>query len=149
MIRTGEISVARKMKKNVKDNEKNNEKNNEKKDVRRQSKSSQVRLSPSISQIASSESELASESSHSNACEVANHHFRRCHLCGCVSESSSGRVQACSACGKVMAPFFFFDEHSTLTLSTSELRPSVQFAQHSTDSSQAQHPPVRGLTAFW
>ena len=141
MVRTGEISVAKKMIKNVKDNEK--------KDVRRKLKSPQVRLSPSISQIASCESELASETSHFNACEVASLHFRRCHLCGCVSESSSGRVQACSACGKVMAPFFFFDEHSTLTLSTSELRPPVQFAQHSTDSSQAQHPPVRGLTAFW
>ena len=83
------------------------------------------------------------------ASEIASLHFRRCHLCGGVSESSSGRVQACSKCGKVMAPFFFFDELLTRTLSSSEIRTGNYSFPQSTDNSQAPYPPLRGLTAFW
>ncbi len=69
-----------------------------------------------------------------------NIHYRRCHICNQVTESDKGRVHACAQCGKVMAPFFFFEECETPILSEFELRPFV---------SPGQHPPVRGLTAFW
>jgi len=67
-------------------------------------------------------------------------HYRRCHICNEVTEVESGTVKSCGSCGKVMAPFFFFEESETPIASEFELRPTYTLGKH---------PPVRGLTAYW
>jgi rRNA maturation endonuclease Nob1 len=72
--------------------------------------------------------------------ESTRTHFRRCHICGTVTENEGKAVQRCTHCGKAMAPFYFFDEDKVDALSESDPRPVVLPGLRS---------PVRGLTAYW
>lgn len=71
-------------------------------------------------------------------------HFRRCHLCSSVTESEEHPVENCSACGKPMAPFYFFNDVEVIPLSESELRPGPE-----EDRISGERLPVRGFTAYW
>lgn len=72
--------------------------------------------------------------------ETKSTHFRRCHICGEVTEKIGATVNRCGHCGKTMAPFYFFEEERVQPLSEHEFRPPRQ---------DGGRFPVRGLTAFW
>jgi hypothetical protein len=61
-------------------------------------------------------------------------------MCGCVSESQGGLVLLCGHCGKVLAPFCFFDDFETPAFGAESLR---------TPLLAGGDAPVRGLTATW
>lgn len=65
--------------------------------------------------------------------------YRRCHICDSVT---GGRepVLKCGACGKHMAPFFFFDVRQSLIYSDLPLD-----RNKSTD----KYKPIEGLTVYW
>ncbi len=67
-------------------------------------------------------------------------HFRRCHVCSQVNEGHSQPVEKCHFCGKIMAPFFYFDEAKTETLSDDQMRPEYY---------GRQFRPIYGLTTYW
>lgn len=69
-----------------------------------------------------------------------NVHFRKCHVCGSISEKSEEPVKKCSKCEKSLAPFFYFDDHTKVTLSDMHLRPPLL---------DGEFLPIHGLTVVW
>ena len=67
-------------------------------------------------------------------------HVRRCHVCGEISEKEHKHVDRCEHCGKPMAPFFYFDETTTIAPSDDDLLPQVK---------DNEYWPIWGLTAIW
>lgn len=66
-------------------------------------------------------------------------HYRRCHVCGAVTESFQ-KIERCECCGKHVAPFFYFDDLATTPPSDSgvdgrKTEPGIK--------------PLLGLTAYW
>lgn len=66
-------------------------------------------------------------------------HFRRCHVCGAVTEQKQ-RIDRCDSCGKPIVPFLYYDDAQVGTLSESQLLEKI---------GQGQVLPIRGLTAYW
>jgi hypothetical protein len=66
--------------------------------------------------------------------------YRRCHICGAITEKSGSSVQRCGSCGKNLAPFYFFDEMSVVPLSDHESTPGWRVGDRR---------PLRGFTAIW
>lgn len=79
-------------------------------------------------------------------------HFRRCHVCGGITEVKEKTVDHCSHCSKPFAPFFFFDEAETISLpddrplSESLTSRAVPEADLKTSSN---YRPLIGLTVYW
>lgn len=67
-------------------------------------------------------------------------HIRRCHICGAISSSPEGQVDQCENCGKVLAPFFYFDDRITIVVSEGQLRPPLLSGEYN---------PIQGLTVYW
>lgn len=67
-------------------------------------------------------------------------HYRRCHLCGTMNQCEGDSVERCLECGKVLAPFFYFDERLVAIPSDNHLRPPLLMSEYQ---------PVRGLTVVW
>ena len=67
-------------------------------------------------------------------------HIRRCHVCGKVNESCGNPVEKCFSCGKSIAPFYYFDEAGTETMSENCTRPV---------STEGQFRPIYGLSTYW
>lgn len=65
--------------------------------------------------------------------------IRRCHICNHCSESESA-VYKCSQCGKLFAPFFYFDDKRKPVQADYTLRPM---------NLNGQWRPIQGLTAYW
>lgn len=65
-------------------------------------------------------------------------HFRRCHVCGAVTERKDP-VDQCDACGKHISPFFYFDE-KTIAVKDQGGAPAL---------GKGQVRPIIGLAAFW
>ena len=68
-------------------------------------------------------------------------HFRLCHLCGTVNWSYSELVKDCSACGKHLAPFYFFDESKAMGLPSTYVISKVLPLE--------SYPAIVGLTVYW
>lgn len=49
-------------------------------------------------------------------------HFRRCHVCGAVTERNE-RIDQCDHCGKWLVPFFYYDEVLAPPASDDQERP--------------------------
>ena len=65
--------------------------------------------------------------------------YRRCHVCGAVTESFV-KIESCGSCGKSVAPFFYFDDLSA----------SVPSDAKGYDFRQVKgYRPLVGLTAYW
>ncbi|MDZ4660518.1 MAG: hypothetical protein SGJ18_02745 [Pseudomonadota bacterium] len=67
-------------------------------------------------------------------------HFRRCHICGQVNENRTLPVEKCKFCGKVMAPFYYFDEAKAEAITDNGMRP--EYFGH-------QFKPLYGLSTYW
>lgn len=65
-------------------------------------------------------------------------HFRRCHVCGAVTERNDP-VDQCETCGKFISPFFYFDERTI----------AVKAESGSVNPGQGQMRPLIGLAAYW
>ncbi len=83
-------------------------------------------------------------------------YFRRCHICGFTNQSSDEAVCSCHCCGRVLIPFFYFDERFVPTLDESRAR-STNHADisggvknvESHVESHGGYGPIQGLTAYW
>ena len=68
-------------------------------------------------------------------------YFRRCHMCGAVSEIENDcHIQCCENCGKPWARFRYFDDRLTPTQSDKALR---------TPLNEGEWIPINGLTVYW
>ncbi len=67
-------------------------------------------------------------------------HIRRCHVCGKVNECHNHQVGRCDFCGKIMAPFYYFDDAQIEPLADNQVRPEYH---------GQQFKPLYGLTAYW
>ncbi len=65
-------------------------------------------------------------------------HFRRCHVCGAVTERKDP-VDRCEHCGKFISPFFYFDEKSI----------TVEDEKGALAPTQGHVRPLIGLAAYW
>ena len=65
-------------------------------------------------------------------------HFRRCHVCGAVTERKNP-VDQCELCGKFIAPFFYFDEKTI----------AIEDRGGTLVPGQGQVRPLIGLAAYW
>lgn len=74
-------------------------------------------------------------------------HYRVCHHCGEVNEGHDCLVTECHACGKALAPFYYFDESRAMGLKPAER--SVYEEKMISRLPRSQYPPVFGLTAYW
>ena len=66
-------------------------------------------------------------------------HYRRCHICGCVTERDA-EIEKCSSCGKPVAPFVYYDDKSTPVPTDIDKR---------TLFLDGEFRPIIGLTAYW
>lgn len=73
-------------------------------------------------------------------------HFRRCHFCGETTEVQNGLVDHCCGCGKVLAPFYYFDESREMGLKSEA---QYQSEYKSSALPFREYPPIWGLTAYW
>lgn len=73
-------------------------------------------------------------------------HIRRCHVCGAVNEAKNILVHHCDGCGKLLAPFFYFDESRVMGLKSEE---AYQAEYKSSALPHREYPPIWGLTAYW
>ncbi len=71
-------------------------------------------------------------------------HFRRCHICGHLTDQELGLVETCSGCGKVLAPMFYFDERRALGLKS-----EIDIERMTTSLPRQEYPPIFGLTVYW
>ena len=82
-------------------------------------------------------------------------HIRRCHICGNVNEKKKDFVTKCTSCGKVLAPFMFFDDKNDfdpankITIKTIDLDNARHKAGSLYEHLKSQYPPLRGLTVYW
>ena len=67
-------------------------------------------------------------------------HFRRCHVCGCLSSVREGKVEQCQHCERVLAPFFYFDDRFTVVYGDERIRPQ---------NLENEYVPILGLTVHW
>ena len=74
-------------------------------------------------------------------------HYRACHICGHINESTDCLVGDCTACGKHLAPFYYFDESRAMGLAP-QTRSSYEEKMRSV-LPHREYPPVYGLTAYW
>jgi hypothetical protein len=81
-----------------------------------------------------------SQSKPRSSARKALTHIRRCHICSKVTEKEYEIVKSCEHCGKVMAPFYFFNEQEVDPISDCEGEPIWRLGERK---------PVRGFTAFW
>jgi hypothetical protein len=66
-------------------------------------------------------------------------HFRRCHVCGTTSEHTKC-VDRCAKCGKIFAPYFYYDEKSVEALTENLLR---------SPRMQGEYAPIIGISTVW
>ncbi len=69
----------------------------------------------------------------------ATSHYRRCHVCGGVTERRE-RVEKCESCGKTIVPFFYFNEMTATGFGDNQLRPAAP---------PGEVRPLIGLSAVW
>lgn len=69
-------------------------------------------------------------------------HFRRCHVCGAVTEQKQ-KIDRCQSCGKAIVPFLYYDDSLVGPLSETQSREQLELKQLGTIR------PIRGLTAYW
>ena len=67
-------------------------------------------------------------------------HWRRCHLCEAVTVSKKDPVEKCVNCGKVFAPFYYFDDCQTAVFEDDGIREPLR---------EGEYRSLRGLSAFW
>ena len=67
-------------------------------------------------------------------------HYRRCHICGGITEIQEGKVEKCDHCHRSLAPFYYFDDRFTMTFSDVTVRPQL---------GDGEYAPIQGLTVFW
>lgn len=67
-------------------------------------------------------------------------YFRRCHLCGSLTESGDDHVERCACCHTAFARFQYFDDKYTPTVGDNVLRPVY---------TRAEFEPLQGLTVYW
>ncbi len=68
-------------------------------------------------------------------------YFRRCHICGGVTEREGHKpIDYCDHCGKPMARFHYFDDRVTPVISDRTLRAPELPGEFS---------PLHGLTVYW
>lgn len=79
------------------------------------------------------------EKAHGKAAETQTH-FRRCHLCNETTEGEGADVKTCGACGKSLAPFYFFDDKTVMPHADHDHRP---------ERLEGKVRPVLGFTAYW
>ena len=84
-------------------------------------------------------SEISARTPH-QANARAHTHIRRCHKCDSVNECDEQDVKACAACGKPVAPFYFFSDTDVVPHSDNGLRP---------ERPDGKVKPVLGFTAYW
>lgn len=65
-------------------------------------------------------------------------HFRRCHVCGAVTERKDP-VDQCECCGKFISPFMYFDEKAI----------AVKAESGAKMPGKGQMRPIIGLAAYW
>src|SRR5687768_13454482 len=86
-------------------------------------------------------------------------HFRRCHVCGAVTERKD-KIERCGGCGKSISPFFYFDEKTILVGETGGVLNLGQGSAKSArqegkgngnkgDKLSGEVRPVIGLSAYW
>lgn len=77
-------------------------------------------------------------------------HFRRCHVCGSVSERDCAWVDRCDCCGKLLAPYYFFDEDSIRVDADNRQRPLVERERRNRRAS-GEDPRwmMRGFSTVW
>lgn len=70
-----------------------------------------------------------------------NSYFRRCHVCGGLTEfNGSEDIERCVHCEKAFARFQYFDDRMAPVQSDAHLRPVF---------AASEYEPVKGLTAHW
>jgi hypothetical protein len=73
-------------------------------------------------------------------------HVRRCHVCGETNEAHNELVKECSYCGKILPPFYYFDEKVAMGLR------SLEDAAKDYKSSALplrEYPPLTGISVYW
>ena len=76
--------------------------------------------------------------------------YRRCHVCGHLGHAHEP-VLECAQCGKVMAPFFYFDVRES-PVYTDKLEPGEELVEKLASEKEAdsfRHQPIWGLTVYW
>ena len=77
-------------------------------------------------------------------------HIRRCHVCGTMNEVKGKKVDKCSGCGKSLAPFYFYDEHSLIGFGDLPVDSQKKSLRSSADlKDQPFYSPIKGLTSYW
>jgi hypothetical protein len=81
-------------------------------------------------------------------------YVRRCHICGNVSEQIGERVEHCSACGKSMSQFYFFDDRTVQSYSDMpdpirDLASGCQAALPTHEFKEDSGWAMRGFSAVW
>ena len=74
--------------------------------------------------------------------EVKVTHVRRCYVCGTVLEAESAVILKCNACGKHLAPYYYFDESRSEGVSDQGLHWSL-FKE------ALDYNPIYGLSTYW
>lgn len=67
-------------------------------------------------------------------------HYRRCHICGHTNVQSASPVAHCGSCGKILAPFYYFDDRFTMIQGEDTMRPPQL---------SGEYGPIQGLTVYW
>lgn len=76
-------------------------------------------------------------------------HVRRCHICDHVNERDGQSVDRCGHCGKILAPYYFFDEQNVHVYSDVEQRPTLEQTRARPKEQPGEHRPLRGFSAVW
>ncbi len=71
-------------------------------------------------------------------------HFRRCHICCAINSKEEDLVSRCEACGKFLAPFYYFDERRALGLMS-----KLDVKAITTSLPREEYPPVHGISVYW
>jgi hypothetical protein len=66
-------------------------------------------------------------------------HFRRCHVCGAVTEQEE-KIENCRDCHKPIVPFLYYDDTIQVGVASEGPRPKTK---------EGEWRPVIGLTAYW
>ena len=71
---------------------------------------------------------------------VPKRFYRKCHVCGRISQQQNEPVAECGHCAKPMAPFFYFNDQYVSIYSDDGERPSL---------APGEYRPLRGLSVCW
>lgn len=77
-------------------------------------------------------------------------YIRRCHVCGCINESSKSSMSSCHHCGKHLVPFLFCpDVGSDLVKAAFGASSKETKAERHSSVLRSEYPPIYGISLYW